>query len=284
MKRITTVAELRATLAPWREAGDTLALVPTMGNLHNGHLGLVKLAAEHAEHVIATIFVNPTQFGPNEDYADYPRTPEMDARRLRRAKVDILFEPSVDEMYPGGPEQATQVIVPGLSEQLCGDSRPGHFAGVTSVVCRLFNLCTPTVAVFGQKDYQQLVILRRMVRDLHMPVNLLTAAIVRDSRGLALSSRNAYLDEAQQETAAAIYAALEQARTTLDRGQRDYAAIETNGMRALAAAGLEPEYFAIRQADDLSLPATHELRLVVLAAARLAGVRLIDNVIVQLEP
>jgi len=164
---IETVAELRQLVETWREAGDSIALVPTMGNLHAGHMSLVELAAEHAEHVIVSVFVNPTQFGPNEDFAAYPRTPEKDARRSSRAGVDVLFRPAVDEMYPGGTEFATQVLVPELSDILCGDSRPGHFAGVTSVVSRLFNVTSPDVAVFGQKDYQQLVILRKMTSDLH---------------------------------------------------------------------------------------------------------------------
>ena len=284
MKRIKTIAELRAALAAWREAGDSIALVPTMGNLHAGHLELVTLAQEHAEHTVVSVFVNPTQFGPAEDFAAYPRTPETDARRLRRAKAAILFEPSVEEMYGNGVEAATRVVVPGLSDQLCGASRPGHFVGVTSVVNRLLNICGPGVAVFGQKDYQQLVILQRMVSDLHLPVKLLAGATARDERGLALSSRNAYLDVSQQATAAVIYQSLEQARGKLEHGQIDIAAIEAEGLARIRAGGLEPEYFTVRQASDLAVPAVGGARLVVLAAARIAGVRLIDNVLVEVQP
>ena len=284
MKRIKTIAELRAALAAWREAGDSIALVPTMGNLHAGHLELVTLAQEHAEHTVVSVFVNPTQFGPAEDFAAYPRTPETDARRLRRAKAAILFEPSVEEMYGNGVEAATRVMVPGLSDQLCGASRPGHFVGVTSVVNRLLNICGPGVAVFGQKDYQQLVILQRMVSDLHLPVKLLAGATARDERGLALSSRNAYLDVSQQATAAVIYQSLEQARGKLEHGQIDIAAIEAEGLARIRAGGLEPEYFTVRQASDLAVPAVGGARLVVLAAARIAGVRLIDNVLVEVQP
>lgn len=284
MKSIKTIAELRATIASWREAGDSIALVPTMGNLHNGHLSLVKLAGEHAEHVIVSVFVNPTQFGPSEDFAKYPRTPDMDSRRLLRAKVDILFEPSVAEMYPSGTEGSTRVQVPEISNQLCGTSRPGHFDGVASVVCRLLHICSPNIAVFGQKDYQQLVILRRMATDLHMPIKLLAGQTSRSKNGLALSSRNSFLDEGQQETATVIYTALKKARQSLADGRRDFDAITEEGRKQIAAAGLEPEYFEIRRAADLSVPVPSNVRLVILAAARFSGVRLIDNVLVELTP
>ena len=279
MKRITTVAEVRELVDAWHEAGDTIALVPTMGNLHAGHMSLVSLAAEHAERVIVSIFVNPTQFGPGEDFADYPRTPDMDVRRLQRAGVDVVFEPDVDEMYPGGSDAATQVVVPGVSEIIDGSSRPGHFTGVTSVVSRLFNICSPDVAVFGQKDYQQLVILRRMVTDLHMPVKILAGPTGRAESGLALSSRNGYLSDEQLEQAAAISRALREVRDEVQGGNADYAALEKQACGQINAAGLECDYVLIRAAYDLADPDDDTVNLVVLAAARLGTVRLIDNML-----
>lgn len=281
MKRITTVAEMRELVDAWHEAGDTAALVPTMGNLHAGHMSLVELAAQHAEHVVVSIFVNPTQFGPTEDFADYPRTPDMDMRRLQRAGVDVVFEPSVDEMYPGGSDVATIVTVPGLSDVLDGASRPGHFTGVTSVVNRLFNICAPDAAVFGQKDYQQLLILRRMVADLHMPVNIVAAPTARADSGLALSSRNSYLDEGQLEQAVAISRALRTACAAIEEGGDDYAQLEANARAEIDAAGLETDYVHIRVARNLAEPGPDNLNLVVLAAARLGDVRLIDNMLVS---
>jgi len=283
VKKIHSIDELRRVTAEWREAGDTIALVPTMGNLHKGHMGLVSLAANYAEHVIVSIFVNPMQFGPKEDYASYPRTLEVDSRKLARVGVDILFAPTVDEMYPRGIENTTQVFVPELSEQLCGESRPGHFMGVTSVVCRLLNICQPDVAVFGNKDYQQLVILRRMVEELHMPVKLLAGETERDANGLALSSRNSKLDADQQITAASIQQVLQDVAKALREGGSAYADLEQAATKQIAAAGLQPEYVAIRSATDLGAPQKNTRRLAVLAAAHLGEVRLIDNVAVELD-
>jgi pantoate--beta-alanine ligase len=283
VKKIHSIDELRKAIAEWREAGDTIALVPTMGNLHKGHMSLVSLAAEYAEHVIVSIFVNPTQFGPTEDYTSYPRTLEVDSRKLARAGVDILFAPSVEEIYPHGSENAVQVLVHGLSDQFCGASRPGHFQGVTSVVSRLFNICVPDVAVFGNKDYQQLVILRQMVDDLHIPVKLLAGETERDANGLALSSRNEKLDKVQRAAAAIIYQALDDAATSLRTGQNDFVNVEKTAIETIAVAGLDPEYVAIRNAADLSMPQENSPRLAILAAARLGGVRLIDNVLVNID-
>lgn len=284
MQHLDTVAELRELVAGWRESGDSIALVPTMGNLHKGHMSLVQLAAEQAEHVIVSVFVNPTQFGPTEDFANYPRTPDMDARRLARASVDVLFEPSVEEMYPTGLDNLTQVVVPGLSDDLCGADRPGHFVGVTSVVARLFNICTPDLAVFGQKDYQQLVILRRMVSELHIPVELIAAPTQRAEHGLALSSRNTFLSDADEARAGAIYTVLCAIREQLEAGRQDFAVLGEEGAEQLVAAGLEVDYCVVRRARDLGPPGPENLRLVVLTAVRCAGVRLIDNVLVTLKP
>jgi pantoate--beta-alanine ligase len=282
VRTLQSIDDVRAAIHAWREAGDRVALVPTMGNLHKGHLSLAEIASQHAEHVIVSVFVNPTQFGPNEDYEDYPRTLETDARKLSRAGVDILFAPAVNEMYPSGSEHSTEVMVPELSAELCGVDRPGHFTGVTSVVCRLFNICTPDVAVFGQKDLQQLVILRRMVADLHLPIELLVGPTVREKSGLAMSSRNGKLDDVQKEQAAILCRALERAADTLRAGNGDAAAIELAALAEIESAGLAPEYFAVRALDDLSLPTAATGRLAVLTAARLGSVRLIDNIVVDL--
>lgn len=282
MKKIQTVNKLRSSIKAWRAAGESVALVPTMGNLHQGHLSLVALAAQHADRVVVSIFVNPTQFGAGEDFARYPRTLEADARKLSRANVDALFAPTVDEMYPRGIEQATIVTVPGLSDDLCGKFRPGHFSGVTSVVSRLFNISMPDVAVFGQKDYQQVLVLQRMVEDLHFPVRLITGAIERESDGLAMSSRNNFLDAEQRSTATVIYRSLKKLANELRAGGRDYPALETAAADYIRAAGMEPDYVAVRDAASLAVPDSQAKRLVILAAARLAGVRLIDNVLVKL--
>jgi pantoate--beta-alanine ligase len=282
VKRIDTTEELRALLGEWHPEGDRIALVPTMGNLHKGHLSLVALAKEHAERVIVSVFVNPTQFGPEEDYAAYPRTLDKDALKLTHAGADVLFTPSVDVIYPNGADNATAVNVPVLSAELEGASRPGHFAGVTSVVSRLFNICHPNVAVFGQKDYQQFVILKRMVEDLHLPVQLIAGPTERDANGLALSSRNSYLDNDQQTTAVVISQALRAVSMMLEDGNRDCVALEHSAMEQISAAGLEPDYVAIRDAADLSIPHEGSTHLVVLAAARFGAVRLIDNLLVEL--
>lgn len=269
-------------IAAWREAGDTVALVPTMGNLHKGHLSLVSLAAKHADHVVVSIFVNPTQFGPGEDFERYPRTLEIDSRKLSRARVDALFTPAVDEIYPRGIGQTTTVTVPGLSDDLCGKSRLGHFSGVTSVVSRLFNICLPDVAVFGQKDYQQLMVLQRMVEDLHLPIRLIKGLTEREPDGLAMSSRNNFLDAGQRATATVIYRTLEKLAADLRAGRRDYSVLEAAAAATIQAAGLEPDYVAVRNAESLAVPDSRSTRLVLLAAARLAGVRLIDNVLLDL--
>jgi len=283
VKKIQTVQKMRATIAAWREAGDTVALVPTMGNLHKGHLSLVALAARHADRVVVSIFVNPTQFGAGEDFDRYPRTLEIDARKLSRVHVDALFAPTVDEIYPRGVDQATIVAVPGLSDDLCGQSRPGHFSGVTSVVSRLFNICVPDVAVFGQKDYQQLMVLQRMVEDLHFPVRLIQGSTEREPDGLAMSSRNNFLDAGQRATATVIYRSLEKLAQELRAGRRDYAVLETEAAATIRAAGMEPDYVAVRNAGTLANPDAKAKRLAILAAARLAGVRLIDNVLLELS-
>jgi pantoate--beta-alanine ligase len=282
LKTVRDIRTLREIVGGWRQDGETIALVPTMGSLHRGHLSLVSLAQEYAERVVVSVFVNPTQFGPGEDFEAYPRALENDRRRLSRASVDILFAPDDDEMYPYGLEDATSVSVPKISNVLCGDERPGHFVGVTSVVGRLFNIVQPSVAVFGQKDYQQLVIIRRMVADMHLPVKILAGQTQREKNGLALSSRNRYLTDAQQVTAPKMRAAICACRDRLLAGERAYATLEADGLKLIENAGLSPEYFTIRKAGDLSAPDADSRYLVILAASRLGQARLIDNELVEL--
>lgn len=275
------IGSVRRAVAAWKRDGDRLALVPTMGNLHEGHLSLMRLARRHADRVVASIFVNPTQFGPGEDFASYPRTLEADRSALRRAGVDALLVPAVADVYPGG-ESATVVSVPGLSRELCGAFRPVHFDGVTSVVLRLLNIVAPEVAVFGEKDYQQLTVLRRMVADLHVPVRIVAGATVREPDGLAMSSRNQYLTAAERRAAPALHATLRACAERLASGERDYRRIERAALRRLRQAGLRPDYVAVRDAGTLARPAAGARDLRVLAAAWLGRARLIDNVGVRL--
>lgn len=283
MKTVRDIKTLRGITQGWRQDGDSIALVPTMGSLHPGHLSLVRLAHEYAERVIVSVFVNPTQFGPKEDYKNYPRSLDNDRRRLSRADVDLLFAPGIEEIYPFGEEAMTRVSVPDLSKLLCGNSRPGHFDGVTSVVSRLFNIIQPDVAVFGQKDYQQLVIIRRMVADLHLPIKILAGQTQRQSDGLALSSRNRYLSEAERTIAPQLHGALCACRDQIMSGNRDFAALEAEARAQLEASGFEVDYFVVRKAGDLSSPDADSRHLVVLAAARLGQARLIDNILLEAQ-
>ena len=277
MDTATTIAAVREHVHRWRSEGRRIAFVPTMGNLHTGHVSLIEMARRHGDRFIASIFVNPMQFGPNEDFAHYPRTPAQDARMLAEAGCDLMFMPDVVEIYPNGSERATRVEVPGLSSILCGEFRPGHFEGVATVVAKLFHIVEPDVAVFGEKDFQQLTIIRRMVADLCMPVTIVAAPTVREPDGLAMSSRNQYLTDEERSKAHLIHQTLLAAIERLRSGDRDFTAIERNGVEALERAGFRADYFAVRRADDLSNPEASTRHLVVLTAARLGRARLIDN-------
>ncbi|MDH3305797.1 MAG: pantoate--beta-alanine ligase [Gammaproteobacteria bacterium] len=280
MRVVHSKQELSERIAEWRQQDEHVALVPTMGNLHAGHIALVKLAREHAERVVVSIFVNPTQFGDGEDFDDYPRTLEVDKRRLKTTAADLIFAPDVDTVYPFGIDQATTVSVPELTENFCGASRPGHFDGVTTVVARLFALVQPDVAVFGQKDYQQQLVIRRMVEDMNLPVTIITCETIREDDGLALSSRNSYLTEEERATAPQLYEALKSVGEDLQNGRRNFSELEIAATRKLADAGFEVDYFAIRRAQNLAIPDRDCDDLVVLAAARLGAARLIDNIVV----
>jgi pantoate--beta-alanine ligase len=277
MKIVTRIAELRDIVHGWRMAGESIAFVPTMGNLHAGHASLIGAAHLHGRRVVASVFVNPLQFGPNEDFNAYPRTPQDDEALLTGQGVDVLFLPTVAEMYPLGSAGSTIVDVPELSGILCGAFRPGHFQGVATVVVKLLNLVQPDVGIFGEKDYQQLTIIRRSVEDLCLPVTIVGAPTVRADDGLALSSRNRYLSATERAIAPTVYRALDQARRRLEGGEADIAGIERQGMETLRAAGFRPDYFEVRMAHTLGHPRGQDIDVVVLTAARLGRARLIDN-------
>jgi pantoate--beta-alanine ligase len=277
-----TKDELVEQTAAWRHHEEHIALVPTMGNLHAGHLALVDLAREHAERVIVSIFVNPTQFGVGEDFDAYPRTLERDKRRLKKTAADMIFAPSVDTVYPFGLEMATKVSVPGLTENFCGATRPGHFDGVTTVVARLFALVQPDVAVFGQKDYQQQLVLRHMTQDMNLPISIITGETVRNEQGLALSSRNSYLTDEERATAPLLYETLTTMSNELKNGRRNFEELEASAISRLSGAGFDVDYFSIRRAENLEVPDRDCDDLVVLVAARLGGARLIDNIVVTI--
>lgn len=260
-------------------------MVPTMGNLHQGHLQLVREARRLADRVVATVFVNPTQFGPGEDFASYPRTPEADVAALAQAGVDVLFIPGVYEVYPRGLECLTSVEVPNLSDQLCGAFRPGHFRGVATVVLKLFNMVAADIAVFGEKDFQQLTIIRQMVADLNIPLTIHGVATVREHDGLAMSSRNAYLSPDERKTAAFLFSALKSSVSALKAGKSPISQVEADASNALNDQGFKVDYVSVRRVLDLSVPHPEDDAdgLMVLVAARLGKTRLIDNLRVSGE-
>ena len=277
MIEAATAAQLRSAIADLRGRARRIAFVPTMGNLHAGHRRLMEEARRHADAVAVSIYVNPLQFGPREDFAAYPRTPADDRATLRAAGVDLLFAPDEREMYPRGRERHTQVEVPGLGDILCGASRPGHFRGVTTVVARLFHLVAPDVALFGKKDYQQCLIIRLMTADLALPITIVGVDTVREPDGLALSSRNNYLTPEERRAAPALYAALAGLRDRVREGAALVEAEETTA-RELRDAGFRTDYISVRRREDLARPAPEDRSLVALAAAWLGRTRLIDNV------
>jgi pantoate--beta-alanine ligase len=272
-----SVSDLRQSLAPWRKAGERIALVPTMGALHEGHLSLVALAKSNADRVVVSIFVNPIQFGPSEDFRRYPRDEAGDLDKLKKAGANLVFAPDTAEMYPHG--FSTTVGVSDLTEDLCGASRPNHFDGVATVVTKLLLQCAPDVAIFGEKDYQQLLVIKRLVRDLDIPVEILGAPIVREKDGLALSSRNAYLSPAERKTAPLLYQTIVAVANDLRQGRGADDAAEA-GRFKLEGAGFRVDYVAVRDPETLKPLSGPVARARVLAAVRLGSTRLIDNVAV----
>jgi pantoate--beta-alanine ligase len=279
---VSTVREVRAQVAAWRAAGDTVAFAPTMGNLHEGHLSLAALGAKAARRVVMSIFVNPAQFGPSEDFAAYPRTLAADEALIAAAgNVDLLFVPEVAEVYPFGVEDAVRLQLPALSRELCGAARPGHFDGVATVVCRLLNIVMPDVLFLGQKDYQQLVLIERMIADLRMPLELRMGPTQREPDGLAMSSRNRYLTPVERGQAPVLHRTLTRVREQVLAGERDFARLAADARAELTSAGFRPDYVEIRRQGDLAAANPQSTEpLIVLAAARLGRARLIDNLFV----
>jgi len=282
MNTVKTVLELRAAVTRARGEGKRVAFVPTMGNLHEGHVALVEKAGQRADFVVASIFVNPLQFGPSEDLAKYPRTLLADQDKLVAAGCHLLFHPDVEEMYPHGQDGQTRVSVPGVSEGLCGASRPGHFEGVATVVTKLFNMVQPDIAVFGEKDFQQLAVIRTLVRDLNIPVQIIGEPTVRAGDGLALSSRNGYLSAEQRAAAPALHRTLQQLAEAIRAGSRDFAQLVERGQASLLSAGFRPDYLEVREATSLRPAQASDSHLVILGAAFMGNTRLIDNLAFEL--
>lgn len=277
MQVISAIDELRRTIQDWRKADLKIGFVPTMGNLHRGHLALLKEAARHCQRVVASIFVNPLQFDEESDLLAYPRTLKADIAQLESIGVDILFTPTEASLYPYGREALTRVEVAGLGDILEGAARPGHFVGVSTVVTRLFNCVQPDLAVFGEKDFQQLLLVQRLVADLNMPITLVGLATVRETDGLAMSSRNQHLSADERKTAPLLYRELQSIREALLHKNSDYAVLEQAAIERLKREGFAPEYVAIRDADTLLTINNDTKNRVILAAARLGDTRLIDN-------
>lgn len=277
MQTVHSVAQVREYVRGWHNKGHTVGFVPTMGNLHDGHISLIREARARCDVVVVSIFVNPTQFGPNEDFDRYPRTLDADAAALVEAGTDLLFAPAVEEMYPLGQNQ-TWVDVDQLGDHLCGASREGHFRGVTTVVSKLLNIVQPDVAVFGEKDFQQLAILRRMCEELLFPVKIVGAATSRETDGLARSSRNGFLSDSERTLAPRLYAHLQQLKAEIDAGARDYRALENRISQSLNAAGFNVDYLTIVSTQTLAPAGPQDTDLVAAVAAKLGSTRLIDNI------
>lgn len=283
MITVNTINDLQKILSTKRQQGDVIGFVPTMGNLHQGHLSLVDNAKTQSDCVVVSIFVNPTQFGPNEDFDAYPRTFEDDCAKLEQQGTDIIFAPTVSEVYPDYEHNKQQpnlttVHVAELGDHHCGESRPTHFDGVTTVVSKLFNMVRPDVAVFGQKDFQQLAIIKRMVRDLNIPVTIIGAPIVREDNGLAMSSRNGYLSQAEKDQAASIQQTLQWAKSQLEQRKLNFDQVETKASERLSELGLHVDYVNVAHAETLQVAEKEDKNIVILVAAFVGKVRLIDNI------
>ncbi len=270
---------LKTRIKSWRQQNDVIALVPTMGNLHEGHLSLVQKARELADRVVVSIFVNPLQFDDKQDLSNYPRTLNDDVQLLSELDCELIFTPTVEMIYPSGMTSLTKVIVPGFDDKLCGKTRPGHFDGVATVVTKLFNMAQPDIAIFGEKDYQQLMLIKKLVADLNLSVDVIGVPTKRQDSGLAMSSRNTLLTQKQLVQAPSLYKTLVTIKQAIqEEGVTDFSSLCTQAKQLLQKAGMEPEYVDIRRADDLELANVDDKQLRILAAARLGSVRLIDNI------
>ncbi|MCP5162438.1 MAG: pantoate--beta-alanine ligase [Hahellaceae bacterium] len=278
MNTIHTLNELRSIVKAQRAANRRIGFVPTMGNLHEGHIRLVEVARETCDFIISSIFVNPLQFGAHEDLDAYPRTLPQDSEKLAAAKCNLLFAPSVSEMYPEGMDKQTRVIVPDVSELHCGTSRPGHFEGVATVVTMLFNMVQPDRAFFGEKDYQQLAVIRKMARDLRLPIDIIGVPTVRETDGLAKSSRNGYLSESQRQTAVTVFKALQHAAQAIKDNKLTLDSITEQAQKTLAEAGFKNDYFNIVNSQTLKPATENDKEVTLLVAAYLGSTRLIDNI------
>lgn len=276
-----SIQHLRAQIRQWRIAGDSIAFVPTMGNLHAGHLALISAAQAQADRVVISIFVNPSQFNEQADFANYPRTVQVDTEKLKSALVDLVFMPSREEIYPVA--MRTTVSISEVSENHCGAARPGHFDGVATVVCKLFNMVLPDKALFGEKDFQQLLVIRTMAADLNSPVEIFSVPTFREEDGLAMSSRNTHLTIEQRQKAVQLYQALCQAKQAVFECQNCYAEIEGTYRQELSEQGFKPDYFSICRRSDLQTATEKDTQLIILTAARLGTTRLIDNIQVDLS-
>lgn len=284
MQTLSDIQELRARLSQWRQSGKRIALVPTMGNLHAGHLALVERARMLGDRVVATIFVNPLQFDHADDLAAYPRTLEADCEKLEAEGADLIFVPEVSTIYPLAMDKTTQVHVPGVTKRLEGASRAGHFTGVATIVCKLFNLIQPDYAVFGEKDYQQLLVIRKMVEDLNLPIMIESVATVREKDGLAMSSRNGYLTAEQRKIAPDLYKILSYAAESVCKNGVEISEISSKCIELLINSGFKPDYFEICDSNTLLPAKPGDDHLVILAAAWLGKARLIDNLSLNLKP
>jgi len=284
VKTFSRSKQLRVTLTLDRRSGQRIAFVPTMGNLHDGHIQLVRRAKHIADKVVVSIFVNPLQFGANEDLSSYPRTLAADKQKLQAEGVDYLLYPDVEEIYPEGMDKQTLVVVPELADTLCGATRPGHFSGVSTVVTKLFQIVQPDIALFGKKDFQQLAIIEKMVKDLCMPIEILGVETARDVDGLALSSRNGFLTEQERLIAPKLHKVLQECRNAIACGFDSYRELEQYCTGKLKSEGFDPDYFSVRDAETLHDVTAATEQLVILAAAKLGRPRLIDNVTLTLDP
>lgn len=282
MKLVKNKQELEVKLNEWRQEGENIAFVATMGNLHEGHRSLLEIANKHASRVVVSIFVNPTQFGKNEDFNEYPRNLDEDLKYLRETSTDLVFAPSVETIYPYGLNEATLITVPNITKQFCGKSRPGHFDGVTSVVARLFFMIQPNVSVFGQKDYQQQLIIRHMSSDLNLPVKIITGKTIRENDGLAMSSRNQYLNKDERRIAPVLFKALTKVSNEIECGKKNHKELEENTIKFLNNNGFSVEYCSIRDLKNLQIPSNNCKEFIILTAVKLGKTRLIDNIIVKI--
>ncbi len=282
MDQANSVSELRQYVQHWKDHKQSIAFIPTMGNLHQGHLSLIQKGQSLCDKSICSIFVNPMQFGPNEDFNHYPRTLDRDIELLESVACDLVYMPTASELYPQGLENISQIIVTDLTETFEGAHRPGHFTGVATIVAKLFNIVKPDISVFGKKDYQQYCVIRKMTQDLNLNVEIIGQETAREPSGLATSSRNQYLDEAQKSQAALIYQTLQSAAHKIIKGENNFAIIEKMASDSLRQAGFDTDYFNVCNADTLKPATAEDRKLVILVTARLGDTRLLDNIEIDL--